>query len=50
LRRHETLPSAGYDKTTLAWLAIDVDPLIARAIEERPEEQGVRPVPVASGG
>jgi hypothetical protein len=35
---------------TLAWLAIDLDPLIARVIEERSEEEGVRPVPVVSGG
>jgi hypothetical protein len=34
----------------LAWLAIDVDLLIAGVIAERSEEEGVRPVPVASGG
>jgi hypothetical protein len=31
-------------RRTLAWLAIDLDPLIARVIEERSEEEGVRPV------
>ena len=37
-------------RRTLAGLAIDVDPLIAGAIEERSEEEGLRPVPVASRG
>ena len=37
-------------RRTLAWLAIDVDPLIAGVIEERSEEEGVGPVPVVSGG
>ena len=50
-RRHETLPSAGYDKTN-ARLAGDRSstPLIARVIEERSEEKDVGPVPVVSGG
>ena len=37
-------------RRTLAGPAIDVDPLNAGAIEERSEEEGMRPVPVASGG
>ena len=37
-------------RRTLVWLAIDLDPLIAGVIEERTEEEGVRPVPLASGG
>jgi len=35
---------------TLAWLAIDVDLLMAGVIEVRSEEEGVPLVPVASGG
>lgn len=50
LRRHETLPSAGYDKTNARLAGVDLDPLIAGVIEERSEEEGVRPVPVVSGG
>ena len=37
-------------RRTLAWVAIDLDPLIAEVIEERGEEEGVGPVPVVSGG
>ena len=37
-------------RRTLAWLAIDADPLIAGVIEERSEQEGVGPVPVVSGG
>jgi hypothetical protein len=37
-------------RRTLAWLAIDLDPLIAGVIKERSEEEGARPVPVVSGG
>jgi hypothetical protein len=37
-------------RRTLAWLAIDVDPLIAGVNEERSEKEGVGPVPVVSGG
>jgi hypothetical protein len=37
-------------RRTLDWLAIHLDPLIARVIEERSEEESVRPVPVGSGG
>lgn len=38
----------GYERRTLDWLAIDLDPLIAGVIEERSEEVGVQPVPVVS--
>ena len=37
-------------RRTLAWLAIDLDPLIAGVIDERSEEEGVGPVLVVSGG
>jgi hypothetical protein len=30
-------------RRTLAWVAIDLDPLIAEVIEERSEEEGVGP-------
>jgi hypothetical protein len=33
-------------RRTLAWRVIDLDPLIAGAIEECNGEEGVRPVPV----
>jgi hypothetical protein len=37
-------------RRTLAWLAIDLDPLLAGVIEERSEEEGLRPVPLVSDG
>ena len=45
LRRHETLPSAGYDKTNARLAGDRSRPAYRRVIEERSEEEGRRTCP-----